>query len=140
MRKLLTTVYIVIMAILLIFHGGPKSEFSYSEWKTIVVKGKSRSPQGLFSIGDGESYLHISVPNKAARSFWYRVKDFNEVSVRLVNETSIAALKFRGEIIYNIEEYESAVKRKKATVEDKMLMVSSVYILLIAFFTFKKRR
>ncbi|NWO06251.1 MAG: hypothetical protein HLX50_11305 [Alteromonadaceae bacterium] len=140
MRKLLTTVYIVIMAILLIFHGGPKSEFSYSEWKTIVVKGKSRTPQGLFSIDDGKGYLHIAVPNKAARSFWYRVKDFNEVSVRLVSENSIAALKFRGEIVYGIEEYEAAVKRTKSSMEDQMLMVSAIYIILLGFFNFNERR
>ncbi len=125
---------------MLIFHGGQESEFTYSEWKTIVVNGKSRSPQGSFSIGDGGRDLNIAIPNKAARSFWYRVKDFNEVSVRLVNETSIAALKFRGEIVYSIEEYEAAVKRTKSTIEDKMLIVSLVYILLIAFFTFKERR
>lgn len=129
MRKLLTTVYIVIMAILLIFHGGPKSEFSYFSLS-----------QRLFSIDDGKGYLHIAVPNKAARSFWYRVKDFNEVSVRLVSENSIAALKFRGEIVYGIEEYEAAVKRTKSSMEDQMLMVSAIYIILLGFFNFNERR
>lgn len=139
MRKLLTWVYAGLMIILFIFHGGPESEFSYSEWKTIVVDGKRRTPQGSFYIGDGNGYLSISVPNKAARSFWYRVKDFNKVSVRLVDGASIAALRFRGDIVYSIYEYEAAVKRTKSSVENNMLKISLVYIILIAFFTFRER-
>ena len=140
MKKLLTFVYVTLMVILYFFHGGPKHEISYSEWKKIVVKGKSRSPQGLFSISDGVGYLNIAVPNKAARGFWYRVRDFQEVSVRLVGENSIAALKYRGEVVYGTDEYEAAVIRTKSTIEENMVMVSSVYILLLSFFALKEKR
>jgi hypothetical protein len=128
------------MIILLVFHGGPESDFSYSDWKTIVVDGKRRTPQGSFYISDGDQFFSLALQNNAVRSVWYRIKDFDEVSVRLVGDTSIAALKYRGEVIYRTEEYEAAAVRTNSILEDKMLMVTLAFISLIAFFTFKGRR
>ncbi len=139
LKPLFSFVFIGLILLLMFIRAGSEDFGEYSDWQTIVVNGKSRSPQGYFSIETAGTEYPIALPNSNARTFWYRVDYFDEVQVRLTEGRRIAALRFREEEIYGIDEFEEAAERTYSTLTDKMIQISVIYSIIMIFLIVKER-
>lgn len=119
MKSLFSCLYLFIMSLLLMFLvAGSGDSGEYSDWQKIVVDGKRRTPQGSFYIDSDGTEYPIALQNSDARGFWYQVDFFDEVEVRLTESKKIAALRFRDEQIYGIQEFKAAGERTQSILTD----------------------
>jgi hypothetical protein len=140
LKPLFSFVFIGLILLLMFIRSGSEDLGEYSNWQTMVVDGKRRTPQGSFYIDSNGTEYPIALQNSNARGFWYRVDYFDEVQVRLTEGRRIAALRFREEKIYGIDEFEEAAERTYSTLTDKMIQVSVIYSIIMIFLLVKERR
>ncbi|MBW3227750.1 hypothetical protein [Marinobacter adhaerens] len=144
MKTLLTIMYLGVMLAAVFQYSGGVGTGDYTDWQAIEVNGKSRTPQGAFFVKSGDSEFVVYGSYKETRSFWYQVDYFDQIKVRITEGVwggeRIAALIYRGELVYGTQDYEKGLRVKRTSSVQNMKYFSITYLILMGLIILRERK